>query len=339
MAQRPRRKLLYALVVTVVLGAPLFILLPRVFQSCRTHAGADRRIASLHADPIVAFTPPGTVLEGRTDDKGKDCTTMGQRTSDPSTVSLHYSVTAEPASVVEAYRNAAQAVGWQLRLVACSRPARSMRVLLDKSVGGSAAQLLVEGSDPYPPGRRSLTVRLGSMGLGSDPRPDETGGDLRCVRPVQAGDPELRPFSATPTRQPAELCALLPIGLLQNEGIGVTGAIPERDDRVPVCRYDFSFFLRLRDVSTEAKALYQDRRLPTPSPGGDGLFFVTDGAGSVRIGAWIDAPGGPLLLEAPAQTDDVVLRVAKSVQDRAAAPAAPPSAPPRTSPCPPGVRC
>lgn len=156
------------------------------------------------------------------------------------------------------------------------------------------------------------------------PGPDETADDLHCVRPVKAGDPGLLAFAASPTRTPAELCGLLSVADLQNRRISVSRMVPEVQDGVPVCLYRThdrlgeSTVLSLRDASTIAPAVYTDRRLPTPPPGGDRLFLVAGAASLGRSGVWIDTGRGPVLLEVATQTDDEVTALAKLVQNRAA---------------------
>lgn len=313
-----------AAVVAVVLVVGLVEIGSRLLGSCRSSPGAGRELAALQADPILSFTAPGTTFDGTSSNVAKDCNTMGSNTSEPATVSQRFSLAGDPPAAIEAYVAAAGAAGWQLRLMACSRSRRAMRVLFTKDGSGTTQQLHVTGSDPYPPGARSVDVLVTGSQRALEPGAGETADDLHCVRPVKAGDPGLRAFAVLPTRTPAELCGLLSVADLQNRRISVSKMVPEDQDGVPVCRYRTLdrlgelTVLSLRDASTIAPAVYADRRLPTPPPGGDRLFLVAGDATLGRTGVWIDSGRGPVLLETASQTDDAVMALAKLVQDRAA---------------------
>ena len=312
-----------AAVVAVVLVAGLVEIGSRLFGSCRSLPGAGRELAALQAEPILSFRAPGATFDGTTSNVAEDCNAMGQKTSEPASVSQRFSLAGDPPTAIEAYVAAASAAGWQLRLMACSRSRRAIRVLFTKDGSGTTPQLHVAGFDPYPPGARSVDVSITGSQLSLQPGPDETADDLHCVRPVKAGDPGLRAFAVLPTRTPVELCGLLSVADLQNHRISVSRMVPEVQDGVPVCTYGTYdslgevTVLSLRDASTVAPAVYADRRLPTPPPGGDRLFLIAGDVTRERSGVWIDSGRGPVLLETGKQTDDVVMALAKLVQSRA----------------------
>jgi len=173
-----------------------------------------------------------------------------------------------------------------------------------------------------PPCALSQYKRLGYVG----PSTDETVDDLHCVRAVSPDDPELRAFSATPTRTPADMCGFLSVSGLQSRRIAVTRAVPEVEAGTPQCRYfgaggpfGEQTVLVLQDASTFVPAAYHDRRLPTPAPGGDRLFLVAKEFSTARGGVWIVTSHAPVLLLyiAEQQADDGVLALGRDVQARA----------------------
>lgn len=276
-------------------------------------------VAALRSESILGVVAPGATLEHTTATRAETCSVMGEPSTGDSGVSQGFALDGDPGRAVEAYLAPARAAGWRPRFVACSPVGRSMRAVLTKDVAGFTATLIVTGSDPLPPAARSLAVLLTDGTQSEGPSPGETPGDLHCVRPVAADDPGLRPFAAVPARTAAGLCAILPLGLLQNRLIGVSRAEPEADKSQPACRYlsGQRTALLLRDVSTVAPAVYQDRRLPTPAPAGDRIVFVRDELGPARVGAWLASARGPLLLEMPDGPDDVLLGLAQVVLERA----------------------
>ena len=279
-------------------------------------------LKALEREGLLSFRAPGTTLRETVKRRRDEGNLLGRR-YEPASIEQRFTLEGDPVAAIEAYRDRAQADGWQLARSHCSRYERGAIVVLSRSTPIPAVlrvQAVLAGSPSAlgaPPGAATssvLSLTLTAHELLDGPGGGWPVGYIGCLHAIDPGDPAftVRPV---PVRTSAEICALLPIDRVRQIVPDVTVANPQPPDH------------RGRGECTYEQRPYVPRTSGLPAPAGISSrqwFSVVDAAADPRIryeerkhpsavatphhvllladldparppsSAWVDTPTGPV---------------------------------------------
>ena len=261
-----------------------------------TTAEGRRELRALRKDPVLDFRASGTRLRRSTDvAAGRDW----KNSSQPTEIRRLFSLKDEPGVAVEAYRERAEAAGWQLHSVRCSFHLRSTSVRLTRSVAGSPVSLHLYGYLGGPPPDSPDSGLLVAIEGEAPTRPaDGPEGahlarrDVHCLRAFDPSSTDLVPPVLQPTSAVA-VCSLVTLAEAQKIVPAVSKVEPTINTAIG-CRYlagDRQAFY-VTDA-LRPRAYYQDDQ--SPHDPGDRRFILLDSDTSGPPDRmWVETRIGPV---------------------------------------------
>ncbi len=313
-------------VVLVPLALLLFVILIAIAIRPKTLESGRREVEAMRNDPIVTFRAPGTELREQTEQPAQDLPFDQGRTL--SVVELSFDMASEPGDTVEAYRQAAQTMGWTWVIDGCSRAHPMTRAVFGKTLDGFNATLVVtarlRGSDAAgdsPGGELLVTLRAAPAGV------NDLGmsigfhrNDVQCLRGLDPSDPDLQQPNTDMSSE--ELCGLLSVAEARTVFPGIVPETPEVDLPAECVWVDGSGLpVFVLQQASQPRAYYEDLRLPG-SRASDPFFYFSEEVENDprRRELWVAGPGGPfevygLTLEDPPLGEDPLLAIARLLAD------------------------
>ncbi|MBW3574786.1 MAG: hypothetical protein KY450_07960, partial [Actinobacteria bacterium] len=261
-------------------------------------------------DPIVTFRATGTELREQTEQPAQDLPFDRGRT--PSVIQLSFDMASEPGDTVEAYRQAAQTMGWTWVTDGCSRVQATTGAVFGKPLAGFNSTLVVEarlrGYDASDSPRGELLVTLRAAPGGVNDLGMATGfhrNDVQCLRGLDPSDPDLQQPNTDMSSE--GLCGLISVAEARTVFPDVVPEISDVDLLTECLWVDGSGLpVFVLEQASQPRAYYEDLRLPGSRASDPFFYFSVDDEKDPRDNRqlWVAGPGGPFLVYAVTTLDD-----------------------------------
>lgn len=297
-------------VVLVPLALLLLVILIAIAIRPKTLESGRREVEAMRNDPIVTFRAPGTELREQTEQPAQDLPFDQGRT--PSVIQLSFDMASEPGDTVEAYRQAAQAMGWTWVTDGCSRAHALTGAVFGKTLAGFDSTLVVEArlrgydAGDSPGGELIVTLRattagVTDLGMGTGFQRN----DVQCLRGLDPSDPDLQQPNTDMSSE--ELCGLISVAEARTVFPDIAPEIPEPGLLTECLWIDGSGLpVFVLQQASQSRAFYEDLRLPGSRVSDPFFYFSLDDENDPRgyRQLWVAGPGGPFVVDAVTALDD-----------------------------------